>query len=223
MQNLDKTFWKAILLLGFILFIYLFFISPPYNFSEGKILTIKSGSLSQIAKELKLNKIIRSETVFKSFTIFFGGEKKISPGDYKFEKKISVWRVAQRISKGEHHVAQIKITIPEGFTDKEIALLVSSKFPNILKDSFLSYLAKKQTNIYPLFPETYFFFPSFNLEDIIGVMNDTYLNKIRPLKAEIASSVMSEMQIMTIASIIEKESKNSEEKPIIAGILCISD
>lgn len=214
-----KSFYILLSVFIFVLIflIFFFFFTTPKNFPVGIIINIKEGlSLRSISKYLEDNKIIRSRPFFETFVIIFGGEKYISSGDYLFEKKLSVFEVARRISRGERHLNPIKVTVPEGFNVPEISNVFSLKLPNFNEENFLI-LAKEKEGY--LFPDTYFFLTTDTEKEVLGSMSNNFEKKITPLRPLIVSSKKTEKEIIIMASLIEEESKGDIDRGIISGIL----
>ena len=203
-----------------VLFVYFFFnllLSAPTGFPVGAIVKIEKGSgLKTVSLQLKSANIIRSRIAFEALIIIFGGEKHVVGTDYYFEDKLPVWKVAERIAKGEHHMAPVTVTIPEGFTKAEIADAFNFKLADFNKDKFLA--GTKGLEGY-LFPDTYFFLTTDTEEDVIKSMRDNFEKKVSPVRPEIISAKKTEREIITMASIIEAEAKGSADRGIISGIL----
>ena len=214
----EKKFFSF--LFGAIIFLVFFnflFFSPPSDFLVGTIINIEEGSsLRSISKDLKMNNIIRSRVTFETFVIIFGGEKYIASGDYLFENKASVFEVARRVSTGERHLAPVKVTIPEGFNVSDISKVFVLKLPNFNEETFLLEAGVKEGY---LFPDTYFFFTTDNEKDVLSVMSNNYERKILPLRSKIISIGKTENEIITMASLIEEESKGDIDRKLISGIL----
>jgi len=209
-------FCVAGILLVFLAF-NLFFLSAPKNFPIGQIINVEQGlSLRSLSKELKNENVIRSRVVFETFVIIYGGEKHIAPGDYLFEKKLPVSEIARRIAKGRYNLAPIKVTIPEGFDNEQIAGTFSSKLPDFDKNNFL--LEAKNQEGY-LFPDTYFFFNTSNEQDVLRYMSNNFKEKISAVQSEMNASEKSEKDIIIMASLIEREAKGDTDRNIISGIL----
>ncbi|MFA5936650.1 MAG: endolytic transglycosylase MltG [Candidatus Paceibacterota bacterium] len=199
----------------FFLFINFLFFSAPNNFPAGTIINIKEGaSLRSISKDLEINNIIRSRVVFETLVIFFGGDKNLESGDYFFETKLSVIGIARRISKGEKHLAPVKVTIPEGFNVSDISKTFALKLTNFNVNKFL--LEAKEGY---LFPDTYFFLTTDNEEDVLHSMSDNYERKVAPLRSKIISFGKTEKEVIIMASLLEEESKGDIDRDIISGIL----
>ena len=204
-------------LLLFIILVYHFFISAPGNFPNGVIVNIGQGSsLRNISLDLKNKNIIRSRMAFETFVILYGGEKHIAYGDYLFESKIPVYEIAKRIAIKDRHLAPIKVTIPEGFDNIQIADAFSQKLPAFNKEKFLNLTKDKEGY---LFPDTYFFFSNANENDTLKYLTDDFNKKIKPILSEIDSSGKSEKEILTMASIIEREAKGDADRGYVSGIL----
>jgi UPF0755 protein len=199
-----------------LILVYFFLFSAPGDFPAGTIVNIKEGlSLRYVSRYLKENHIIRSRVAFETFAIIFGGEKHIVSGDYLFENKTPVLEIARRISKGEWDLAPVKVTIPEGFDISDISKAFALKLTNFDEVKFLLEATKKEGY---LFPDTYFFLTTDNEEDVLQSMSDNFEKKITPILPQIISG-KTEKEIITMASIIEKESKGDVDREFISGIL----
>lgn len=218
----SNFFFKNLIffILGIIIILFFFcfsFLSAPSDFPKGAIVNIAVGeNLRSVSLQLKNAHIIRSRVAFEAFIILYGGEKHIISADYLFENKLPVYEVARRIAKGERHLAPIKVTIPEGFNISDIVQVFSSKLSHFNKAQFL--LKAKDKEGY-LFPDTYFFFSISNEDDALKAFAINYEKKIAPLRPEILANRKTEREIITMASIIEKEAKGDADRTLISGIL----
>jgi len=219
--NFDSQFQnrKVLFIIGALVLIFVFnilFVRAPSDFPLGTIINIKDGSsLRSVSKEFKDQNIIKSRAVFETFVILFGGEKVVS-GDYYLDSKISVIGISRRVSSGDRRLAPVKVTIPEGFNNKEIAEIFSIRLPKFNTINFM-----KQTEFLEgyLFPDTYFFLTTDDENQVISAMNKNFDTRILALQDEISKSGKSEHQIITMASIIEEEAKGDRDREYISGIL----
>jgi UPF0755 protein len=129
---------------------------------------------------------------------------------------LPVFQVVWSILKGEHRLPPVSITIPEGFNISQIDEVCTTKLIDFNQNQFL---AKAQTLEGYLFPDTYFFLSNASAGDVIKLMNDNFEKKITPLLPEIVSSGHTEQEIITMASIIEREAEGDNDRAIISGIL----
>ncbi|HPS21555.1 MAG TPA: endolytic transglycosylase MltG [Candidatus Paceibacterota bacterium] len=212
-----KAFFYIVVLFFFFLIIYFGFLSAPKKFPVGGVFSINTGdTLRDVSKNLKEQNLIRSRTVFETFVILYGGEKHILIGDYLFKEKVPVFEVARRVAMKERNLAPLKITIPEGFTNLEIAETFSSKLKNFDEVKFLEAAKDKQGF---LFPDTYFSFSEDNEQDVLAYMQENFDKKIQTVQKEILASGKSQTEILIMASIIEKEAKGDSDRAVISGIL----
>lgn len=213
----NKIFFYVLGVISLCLLFYDFFINAPANFPNGVIFEIKQGSsLRGVSLELKNSHIIRSRIVFEAFVIILGRERNVISTDYYFDNKIPVYEVARRISKGERHLAAVKVTIPEGFNVSDIAQIVASKLPSFNKEKFL--LEARDLEGY-LFPDTYFFLTTEGEGEVLKSMRDNFEKKISLLRSQIITSGKNEKEIITMASLIEGEAKGDNDREVISGIL----
>ncbi|PCI20667.1 hypothetical protein COB64_01725 [Candidatus Wolfebacteria bacterium] len=216
-RNLNTK--KRIIFGGALLFvlIFLFVLSAPLQFPKDSTIRIEKGSsLNEVSQLLDDHKIVRSGSVFQFFAIIFGGDTHIVAGDYFFEKRISVISVARRIVKGDYNVTSLKVTIPEGLSRTEIAGIYANALDEFDSEKFLELTAGDEGY---LFPDTYFYLPSATSKDVVKQMKDTFDNKISSIQSEIDEFGEELSDVITMASIIEREANRSDERRIISGIL----
>ncbi|MEK7514387.1 MAG: endolytic transglycosylase MltG [Patescibacteria group bacterium] len=189
--------------------------SPPEDFPVGDMATIeKGGTLSQITQEFKKAHIIRSSYLFKVFVVLFRGDRGVFAGDYFLEKPISVFTLALRVTSDDQRFTPITIIVPEGFTIFDIANLFEERFSKFDRERFLSLAPEGY-----LFPDTYLFLSTVRAEEVIAVMRENFYKKTESLGSLIASSTSPLEDIVSMASILEKEARTIETRRIIAGIL----
>lgn len=215
-------FWRYIvglfiLLVALAIFVYTKVIPAPKDFPADSIVLIEEGTtLKDAASMLKEKRIIRSPLLFQMSAIVYGGEKNIIDGYYGFKTPIPVYEVARRVVRGDRQLPQTKITIPEGLSLKQMADVYDAKLEQFDKEKFLTLTKGKEGY---LFPDTYFFFPFENEENVIEKMSAVFDKKIASVQNDIDASGRSLKDIIIMASIIEKESSGNGDREIISGIL----
>ncbi len=210
---------KGVVLFIIILGLFYFgFVSAPFNFPVGSIVSIEEGTtLSEVAYYLGEKKVIQSPILFRGVvSMFFGGEKKVIAGDYFFKKRYSIFGVTSRVVRGMYGIEPTKITIFEGTSVEEISTLFEGKFSNFKKEEFL--LLSLNDEGY-LFPDTYLFLPNVKAFQVRRKMRDTFDEKIKSIKDEIARSGKKLNDIVIMASILEEEARTPKTRKIISGIL----
>jgi len=183
-------------------------------------LITKGSSASKIAQELQEKGIIRNSLAFKFYVQLTGKAGKIQAGEYTLSPSFSLARLINEFIKGP---SEVWVTIPEGFRREQIAekfisgLDKKGEEAEVFRKEFLN-LSKDKEGY--LFPDTYLFPKGASASAVINKMVSIF-NKLTDAKMrqDIAKGNYSLEQIVTMASLIERETKGEEEKPIVAGIL----
>lgn len=187
---------------GVLAFLYAFLVSPPLPYPESAVLKVEPGqSITSVAEELKELGAIRSTSVFKVFSKLAGG---VQAGWYSLATE-STLELAFRVAHGDTGLDPLTITVPEGSTVRDIRERTYADIP-------------KSEEGY-LFPDTYHFLPGTPTADIVSRMRARYEEVVAPLRVEIQASGHTENEIVTMASILEKEARLPETRRMVSGIL----
>lgn len=175
----------------------------------------KGYSTQQISRLLCDKNIIHSPTFFIMLTRITGKAKTFKHGTYLM-KKNHYWKNINKLASGQTY--KIKVTIPEGWSSYQIAERLKKE--GIIEDSELFVqLVKESRSEGMLFPETYFFEPISPPETIIQIMVDTFKKNFTVEFVQRAKVLkMTELQVVTLASIIEREAHLDSERPIISSV-----
>lgn len=198
---------------------YYFFVTPPADFPVNSIYSIEeNSSLSEVAFKAKKGDLIRSPLFFKILVTLFSGNEGVISGDYVLNKKENLFEIVKRFKSGDYRLTAVRITVPEGFSVYEIDELLSKNddLRNFNKQEFLAIAKNKEGYLYP---DTYFFLPNVKAKQIIETMEENFAKKIIPIQKDIKKFGKTMKEILTMASIIEKEVPKTEDRKIVAGIL----
>jgi len=191
-----------------------------YGPSEQKFVTLKPGSSSRvIARTLQHEGIIRNYYAFLLLTLF-EGRHKLKAGEYAFEHPASAFEVYDRLVRGDVYVRVV--AIPEGYNMFDIAQALESA--HICgKQDFLA-VAKDPSLIRDLDPqapslEGYLFPDTYRLGRTQSA-REIALEMVRRFRKEaVAINLTSDIhRVVTMASIIEKETAVKSERPLVAGV-----
>lgn len=217
----------------FLIFVFIFWwqIRIPLD-PSGEIIIFKvekGDSAKTIAENLKKAELIKSSFNFRLYVFLSLGQYSLKPGEYELSPKMSARDIADTLVFGG--VNEVLLTIPEGFNLKQIeARLIAAKL--VKPGEIINY--KFIANIPPillgkpkfaslegyLFPDTYRFFKDASLSDIVSKMVANLDSKLTPnLKTAIANSSHNTYEILTVASLIEKEVQSDADREIVSGIL----
>ncbi len=190
---------------------------PPKNFPANQVITVESGSsLSEIGKFLQEKRVIKYPFFLTNYVISLHREKGVISGDYSFKKPVGVFEVAKIITNGDFGIPAIKVTIPEGTSVLHIPEFFKTGFSKFDASQF-ALLAKGKEGF--LFPDTYFFKSDVTAGNVIKKLEETFSEKTKVLTDDIKNSGKSLKEIITMASIVEEETKTPEDRRIVAGIL----
>ena len=202
-----------ILLAGF----FYYNIYSPLAFAEDKgsrIIDIpQSVSAGEIIRTLKSNNIIKSEFFARVFLKIKGWDLSLLAGEYEFFSHESTKEVLRKIHLGK--IKGIRITIPEGSTNVEIAeILGSLKFIN--KEKFIT-LSQKEEGF--LFPDTYYFYKGISEQEIIDLMKEQFNKVVSRLAGQKDDDVKLDLRgCVILASIVEKESNFDNDRKMVASV-----
>jgi len=200
-----------------LLLFYMFTLSAPKTFPAGKLVEIEEGmTLSDVSKYLKNSSFIRSELLFEMFATLFAGDGGVLYGEYFFNKPLSSFGIARKVTKGEFGLDSINIRVSEGSTIYDIANLFEKYFPDFDSVNFLKFTQGKEGY---LFPDTYSFLPNVKASQVIREMENNFNRRINEIKEEITDFGKPIEDIIIMASIIEKEARTEESRRMISGIL----
>lgn len=198
-----------------LLIVFLFPTTPPFSFPSGSIVTVPEGAgLYTLAEKLRADRVIRSPFWFRIAAIIFGGERLMRAGQYQMSHRENVFIVAWRVLHGDHKIKTIRLTIPEGYTAKEIATLFDDRFKFFDQGSFVEFAPEGY-----LFPDTYFVPITATASSTILLLENNFERKISDRLVEIQDSGHSLSDIVQMAAILERELKSEEDKRIASGIL----
>ncbi len=203
------------------IFSYYFFSAPINNRSMANrqptiVHIMPNESLTSISRQIENKGVVRYAYALRMFVTLFKSDRGIQRGDYLFKQNLPVWSIAWQLAQGRHDIDPIKITFKEGINTNQMALLLASKLSSFRKDLFLSDSKAKEGY---LFPDTYFFFSMTTASEIINDLSANFNKQINPLLSEISSSGHTLSEIITMASIIEKEADGKDDAGLISGVL----
>jgi UPF0755 protein len=188
-------------------------------------------SIQHVGKKLYARKLVRSVRLFAGCSAIFGAGKPFQAGDYWFSPSMSTIQIVKRLEKGPSS-RDITVTIPEGYTLAQIADLLARKGVVDNSADFLQFGHKNHNDLispFPLpstglegflFPATYLFSPNCGSEKAAQTMLDAFVHDFEsPYAADIAKSPHTLLEIVTIASLIEREAEKPIDRARIAGVI----
>ncbi|MDR2442938.1 MAG: endolytic transglycosylase MltG [Deltaproteobacteria bacterium] len=204
------------------------FLAPEEKSREVLVVIPQGSSNTQIADLLAKAGVIRSTDAFLLAIKVRSKIRKpvsIKAGEQALDPSLSVWEIISLLEKG--NFKYYPFTVPEGKTIYDIALSVeasglgrASDFLALCRDPvFIGSLGIQAQSLEGyLYPETYNFPRGTPLRSIIKAMTDQFWRVWSRYEAKATSRNMSVNQVLTLASIVEKETGAASERPIIATV-----
>lgn len=238
-----RTTWVIIsivilIVLIIVALIYINFLSSAIEPNNDGVIFVEipRGSItSDIAYILKEKDLIKSELYFEMRIKNLGHDSELKAGTYELSKNMDVDLIIKKLVDGNNKVESVRFTIPEGYTIEQIAdklseqgLVDKQRFVQLSKEGnfdfeFINEIPDNNEIKYKLegylFPETY--------EIKLGATEEEYIEKMlsqfeKEWKSEwdnvIAKNGLTMHQIVTLSSIIEREVRVDDERPIVSGV-----
>jgi len=212
---------------------------------EVDFLVTKGEGTRDIALNLEKQKLIYWSPLFRFFVLTVGISNNLQAGTYELSPSMSSLEIALKMSSGD--VKETTITIVEGWNLQDIGLYLEEKgivqaeelwettgvpgvdyrgaaglpYPADLSQNF-PFLAEKPAFVglegY-LFPDTYKVRPGESAKTVVSLMLLNFQKKIEALKEDIVQEEKSVFEIVTVASLLEKEVQTKEDKQLVAGVI----
>lgn len=190
--------------------------------------------MSYVADQLKDNGIIKYKWLFKLFGSVYNADEKIDPGTYELKAIYDYKALVKKMTSGSAAMVTKKITFPEGYTMRQIFKkldaegvcdydeLMDAAANSTFNYSFLEGTEKGDANRLEgfLFPDTYEFYEGMPAATAINKLLEVFHYKITAEMLEWQEeSGYTMREIVTIASMIEKEAANDTEQYTIASVI----
>jgi UPF0755 protein len=204
-----------------------YYLISVWNYQGPEVIfEVKPGEgFSSINGRLAHQGLIPSAKIFHRYAQVNDLMGKFKAGQYKIESGLTMTQVLETLISGKS--ITVNVTIPEGKNLFEIASIlqkagVTNKDEFIAKAMDEAFVRKleipaERVEGY-LYPETYRFTPGSSAEHVIRSMVALFNQKMSDMDFEAAPRGLTRHEVITLASVVEKETGAPEERPIIAGV-----
>lgn len=202
-------------------------------------------SAYKIASILKENNLIRNERLFYYY-VRYKGESNFQAGEYYLAANMEIDDIIEQLKSGRIYLDSERFTVAEGLSVEQkatylesIGLVNKEKFLQVLNEgdfsdiSFISEIPDSEYRKYRLegflFPETYEIYTGASEEEIIHLMLQQFEKELAKVdkelqetnpnwKAELEEKGLTLYDLITLASIVEREAVVNEERKTISGV-----
>ncbi|MBI4029037.1 MAG: endolytic transglycosylase MltG [Candidatus Blackburnbacteria bacterium] len=192
----------------------------PQDRNTRDFLVTRGQSLGQVAYNLGKQGFIKNRTAFKIFTQLSGQAGTIQAGEYTLSPSYSLNKIMMALVSGPK---ELWVTFPEGLRREEMAIKVIKTLgmDSDRAESFYSeFLAQTAAKEGYLFPETYLFGKDVAVNTVVGKLASTFDTKVTDqMRNNARKSSLTFPELVTLASIVERETRTDEERATVAGIL----
>ena len=204
-------------------------LSTPYRAFSGDevFVELPAGTpVSGMAQRLADAGVVADPMTFRIAARLSGADRQLQAGEYRFSEPMSAFQVVTKIAEGD--VFTRPVTFPEGLTIKEMAVVfekgglgTAGAFEKAATDTTLAAgfdPGARSLEGY-LFPSTYALGRQAGADATVRAMVEAFDRAFDPeLRAEAAARGMSVREVVTLASLIEKETGQAAERPIVSAV-----
>lgn len=186
-------------------------------------------STADIARQLKDEDVIDSVKDFVDLADDMGVDEKLKPGIYSFFRGEPIEDILNRLASGEQSPEGV-LTVPEGFSINDIAEAVSLKTDISERDYVVATRVEGPLPLEGstgatslegfLFPSTYDLEPGITADDLVATQLETFSEQTAEVDWKKADALgLSEYQALVVASMVEREARVPEERPLVAAVI----
>lgn len=177
-----------------------------------------------IASRLEQLGLIKDSELFRLYLRAHGLDARLEAGEYKLRADMTMEEIAEALQLGRP--GEVIITIPEGWRMEQVAEMLSEE-TGISGEQFLAIAREFDYDFLPegatlegfLFPDTYRLRVDASALELVELMLSTFEERFTPeMREEARRRGMTVYEVVTLASIVEREAVIPEERPIIASV-----
>ena len=216
----------ALVALGGVAFVVSQALAPADPAGEEVVFTVSPGqSVAAVAAALEREGLVRDARAVRGLARWYGLENKVQVGEFAVSAAMTPEEILRKIASGQ--VVTYPVVVPEGLRMEEIAdrlaetgLVERDAFLAVSRDpaSAEAFGVEGETLEGYLFPETYRLPRGVSAREVARVMVEQFLAVWREIEERARAAGFSMKEVVTLGSIIEKETGAPEERPLIASV-----
>jgi UPF0755 protein len=203
-----------VLIIGFILILWWNQANKPINREDNAVVIFKierGETVRNIAERLQKQNLIRSSVAFFLLTRFSDIADNIQAGEFRLSPSMNLYTLASNLT---HGTVDVQVTIPEGWRNEEIAIKLTKEL-SIPEKEYLRHAREGY-----MFPDTYLIPKDASVSGITQIFLANFNKKVSSDLIDRAKQKNLKLnQLITIASLVEREAKYTEDRIIVAGVI----
>ena len=188
------------------------------NTQPQTIIITKGQSMDSIISKLETQNLIKNPLAFRLMLKLENLGNNIQAGSHKLDASMTAMELVKALSTGTDDVW---VTIPEGLRKEEIAQIIGTKLESEGQDfDTHKFIELSKTDEGYLFPDTYLVPLTISANQVHSLLKNTFESKVvEGLGSQLGSQNRSLAEIITMASIIEREARTDKSRKMVSGIL----
>ncbi len=203
-------------------------VSSERSYPKGSVRVVvpRGATGHDVARLLAKNGVIASQLTFELLARLHREQSAMKAGEFKFEPHRTQEEVLRALVDGGAQIA-VWVTIPEGFTAKEIARVLADRglgneaaFARIFAHESIDVAGAHTSTLEGyLFPDSYLVPTDADPPHVVKIFTDAFRLRLpRDARARARSLGLTVPQVVTLASLVEREAKVDAERPLMAGV-----
>ena len=196
-----------------------------YRSTEQMVEVPSGASAAEVRRRLVEAGVVRDDLTARAAIMWTGKAQQLKAGEYAFTRPMRAVDVIERIAKGEVYTR--RLTFREGLTIADMAreyeaagFGAAAEFERAASNGSLVHDIDPEASDLEgyLFPETYTLSRVTTADQLVNAMIQGFRTSVRDLRERAKAQGFSARQIVTLASLVEKETGKAEERPIVAAV-----
>ena len=236
-----KVPFNGLMITGLVVFLLFLFLADTLLHSKNMFVVApvqvkipENSTAKEIAQILFLEGVTDKPGSFIISAKMLNLSSRLKSGNYYFSPSMTNYSILTRLSEGRSSLGQVRLTVPEGSSVYRITKNLAAqnvRLDRSFNEAALYGISPALTARYPflksspikslegyLFPDTYYIAAQMKAQDIIDMMLNRFEEVVVPVWRSSRTKKYSLHQILTLASIVEKEAETDSERPIIASV-----
>ncbi len=219
-----------------------FFVSAGQSNLPVEFKVLKGEGSTEVGENLQRANLIKHRYYFYYYVWKTKTDSRLQAGVYELAPNMTIPELVEKMIGGKIKTEKRRLTVPEGFSNKKIIQLLTKHYPKIAPDfkrvvncrclnqancacdvfkgkyDFLTALPEGMDMEGYLFPDTYFLNKKETGVTLAGKFLDNFQKKIAEFQGDISQDKLNLHQLITLASLVEREVKTDKDRKIVAGI-----